>query len=335
MIAPIMRRIACLTACSLLLTACPSDPEGWGPAFDASETGWLLSVWGPSGDDLYAVGGTPDKAAVMHFDGSTWDPVDLGLEAPLLNWTYGFSSSDITTVGADGTILHYDGSAWTAQTTTTTEDLWGVWGAAPDDLWAVGGRGRAEGQQTILHYDGQSWTKIKTPALTRPNVFAFFKVWGSAADDVYVVGQRGAVLHYDGQAWTEQLVGTSEDLVSVWGTSKDNVVIVGGRNNGQIALWNGTTWQQKSLAPLGGLNGVWLRNNAVAHVVGTDGTLATVDLSTLEYVDQTPLEVKPVLDFHAVFGDSQDRLTAVGGSFRLIDGPYEGVAYSKELLEAD
>ncbi|CAN0594805.1 unnamed protein product, partial [Laminaria digitata] len=45
--------------------------------------------------------------------------------------------------------------------------------------------------------------------------------------------------------------------------------------------------------------------------------------------------VKPVLDFHAVYGDSQDRLTAVGGSFRLIDGPYEGVAYSRELLEAD
>lgn len=332
-----MRWIPLFTALSLVLSGCPSDPEGaeWGPAFDAATVGWLLSVWGPSGDDLYAVGGTPDAAAVMHYDGTSWTAKDLGLQAPLLNWVYGFSATDITAVGAQGTILHYDGTQWSTQTTTATEDLWGVWGAAPDDLWAVGGRGREAGQQTILHYDGQAWTKIKTPELSRPNVFAFFKVWGSAANDVYVVGQRGAVLHYDGQAWTELLVGTSEDLISVWGTSKDNVVIVGGRNNGQIAVWNGQQWRQESLAPLPGLNGVWLRNSNVAHVVGADGVLATVDLATLTYVDQTPLEVNPILDFHAVFGDSQGKLTTVGGSFRFVDGPYEGVAYTRDLLEED
>lgn len=330
-----MLRRALLLFGALSLTACPGDPEGWGPAFDASGTGWLLSVWGPSGDDLYAVGGSPEEAAMMRFDGATWSAVDLGLDAPLLNWSYGFGADDVTVVGNEGTILHWDGASWTTQTTTTTEDLWGVWGAAPDDMWAVGGRGRGPGQETILHYDGATWTKIKTPELTRPNVFAFFKVWGTAADDVYIVGQRGAVLHYDGQTWTEQLVGTSEDLISLWGTSSDQIVIVGGRNNGQIVTWNGTEWRHESLAPLPGLNGVWTRGNGVAHVVGVGGTLATVDLDTLAYEDQTPLDVSQSLDFHAVFGDSQGKLTAVGGNFLQAMGPYEGIAYDRELLDEE
>lgn len=313
----------------VVLTGCPSDLE-WSPAFDAAAAGWLLSVWGPSADDLYAVGGTPEAGVAMRFDGAGWSEVDLGVGVPLLNWSYGFGPDDITVVGNGGTILHWDGAAWRTQSTTTSEDLWGVWGAAPDDLWAVGGRGRGEGQDTILHYDGAAWTKIKTPALTRPNVYAFFKVWGTAADDVYIVGQRGAVLHYDGATWTEALVGTSEDLISLWGTSRDQIVLVGGRNNGQVVVWNGAEWRHASLAPLPGLNGVWTRGN-VAHVVGVGGTVATVDLTTLEYVDQTPRDVSPTLDFHAVFGDEQGRLTTVGGNFSRPMGPYEGIAYERTL----
>ena len=43
----------------LLLSGCPTDPEvdGWVDSFDANDRGWLLSVWGPAADDLYAVGG--------------------------------------------------------------------------------------------------------------------------------------------------------------------------------------------------------------------------------------------------------------------------------------
>lgn len=317
---------------AIALTGCPDDGTGgWVEAFDATETGWLLSVWGPSGDDLYAVGGTPTRGVVMRSDGTTWAPVDLGQDVPLLNWAYGFGPDDITVVGNGGTILHYDGAAWTAQTTTVTEDLWGVWGAAPDDLWAVGGRGRAEGQDTLLHYDGTSWRKVATPTLTRPNVFAFFKVWGTSADNVYVVGQRGAVLRWDGSTWTEALVGTSEDLISLWGTGPDQIVIVGGRNNGQVVRWDGTEWTQASLAPLPGLNGVWMdpATPGEATIVGVGGTVATLDVATLDYVDESPLEVSPSLDFHAVFGDGAGHRAAVGGNFLAVDGPYQGVAYER------
>jgi hypothetical protein len=54
--------------------------------------------------------------------------------------------ADAWAVGAHGTILHWDGSVWTAKSSGTIVDLAGVWGNGAGDVWAVGQR------QTILHY---------------------------------------------------------------------------------------------------------------------------------------------------------------------------------------
>ena len=212
-----MRRMVVSIIFMGLMMGCPPDPpepsEGWTDAFDASDLGWFLSTWGPSADDLYAVGGSLDDGLMMHYDGATWSEVAAIGDVPLLNWVHGLAADDIFVVGNGGTALHWDGALWTPMDTPTEEDLWGVWAAAPDDVYAVGGRGLATAEATILHYDGTAWSAVEVPELMRPNVFAFFMVWGSAADDVWVVGQRGAVLHYDGTEWTEQLVGTSEDVI--------------------------------------------------------------------------------------------------------------------------
>ncbi len=305
------------------------DPmPAWSQAFDAKPVGWLLSTWGPSDADLYAVGGEPDRGLIMHFDGSTWSQVSLGLTVPLLNWVFGFGPNDITAVGRSGTIVHWDGSAWSTQTTPTAEDLWGVWGASPDNLWAVGGRGREDGQATLLHFDGTDWGAETIPQLQRAGVNALFKVWGSSASDVYVVGQRGGVLHYDGNTWTEQLVGASEDLISVWGTGPDLVVAVGGRGSGIVSLFDGTSWKTESLAPFPGLNGVWLNNRNQAHVVGTVGSLGILDLKTFS-IERSIVSTDQ--DFHAVFSPSGSTLTAVGGNLFAVQAPYEGIAFKRRL----
>jgi hypothetical protein len=322
-----MERLACVMAMGL--AACgPEKPEevGWSVAFDATEVGWLLNVWGPSPDNLYAAGGGLDAGGVvMHFDGATWSQTDVGVDVPLLNWSHGFGPSDITVVGNGGTVLHYDGAAWELQATPTTQDLWGVWGASPADLWAVGGTGRPDnGEPVILHYDGSAWEKREV-TLERPQVYAFFKVWGSGASDVIVVGQRGALLRFDGTAWEEISVGASVDLISVWGTGPDRVVVVGGRGNGAAVTWDGATWRHELLTPLPGLNGVWMGNPEVAHVVGINGTIATLDFDTLAYEEAFP---DTFLTLHSIFGDGE-RLTAVGGSLSRPSPPYEGVAYSR------
>ncbi len=328
-----MRAIA---AVLLLVGACsgPDNDGEWKPAFEAEDVGWLLSVWGPSSDNRYSVGGEPDRGVMMNFNGDAWSPVDLGFSVPLLNWVFGFGPNDITAVGNDGTIAHWDGSSWTLQATPTTEVLWGVWGASPSDLWAVGGAARDGAKATLLHYDGSAWTEVEPPVLQRPNVFAFFKVWGTSASNVYVVGQRGVVLHYDGSVWTEELVGASQDLIAVWGTGPDNIVAVGGRANGIVSIFDGTDWRTESLAPTPGLNGIWLdstTNNAnIAHVVGSIGTFGTLDLTTFEVTRKLVATDREV---HAVFSADGETITAVGGNLFAVAAPYNGIAFERQLGE--
>jgi hypothetical protein len=55
-----------------------------------------------------------------------------------LNDVWGSGSSDVWVVGGNGTVLHWDGSAWTRVTSGTSEALLSVWGSGPGDIWAVG-----------------------------------------------------------------------------------------------------------------------------------------------------------------------------------------------------
>ncbi|MEM9191908.1 MAG: hypothetical protein AAGF12_22235 [Myxococcota bacterium] len=329
-----------LAGCSDDSPATDAGTEGgtidpWAPQLSATEdTGWLLSVWGPSPDDLYAVGGrfsAPSEGEAVRFDGTSWTPVDFGMPVPLLNWVYGFGPNDVTVVGDDGAVLHWDGARWTRQSAPTDEQLWGVWGAAPNDLWAVGGRGFPDSEATILRFDGTEWTRFETPMLMRAGVRAFFKVWGTSADNLYIVGQNGVVLHWNGSELVEELVGTAEDLISLWGTGPDRIAAVGGRGNGVVATWNGTEWHSERLSPLPGLNGVWMRSPDVIHAVGIEGAVARIDFESRTYIEDLIEEFPSRHGFHAVFGDSASNLHAVGGNLAATAGPYSGFVYGRML----
>ncbi len=331
-----MRNTFNLSALALLLltAGCPTDPAvdtTWREAFDASDTGWRMNIWGTSPTELYSAGGSLAEGVLVRFDGTEGTEVELPAAFPLLNWTIGFGSDDIHVVGNDGTTLHFDGTTWTVLDSSTDQDLWGVWGAASNDVWAVGGTARAAGGvPTLIHFDGSAWSSVTVPALTPTSVHALFKVWGSSATDVYVVGDSGAVVHYDGSTWEEVLVGAEDDLVAVWGTGPDDVTMVGGRSNGIAAHWNGTEWRTESLSPLPGLNGVWMREPGVAHIVGLRGTIAVFDTASFTYEEALPDEV---LDYHAVFGVDGE-LFAVGGNLAVPSGA-RGMAWRRQLAPGE
>jgi hypothetical protein len=55
---------------------------------------------------------------------------------PQGNWLgaiWGSGASDVWAVGGLGTILHWDGSAWTSVSSGTTNGLSGVWGSGASD----------------------------------------------------------------------------------------------------------------------------------------------------------------------------------------------------------
>ena len=55
---------------------------------------------------------------------------------------FGFDDGTALAVGEAGTILHFDGSAWSPITSITSVNLFGVWGTSPSNVYAVGVGGR-------------------------------------------------------------------------------------------------------------------------------------------------------------------------------------------------
>ena len=77
--------------------------------------------------------------------------------------------------------------------TDTTNNLSGVWGSSPSDVFAVGQHG------TILHYDGTTWKSMSRGTTNNLN-----GLWGSSSAESFAVGNGGTMVYYDG------LVSTSE-----------------------------------------------------------------------------------------------------------------------------
>ncbi len=300
----------------------PAAPTVWTHAFDATELGALMSVWGTSSQEAWAVGGQLDAGLVWRFNGQSWGPLDVP-DGPLLNWVHG-AEARLWVVGNDGRILRQDGGGpFETVESGVTQDLWGVWAFDGDHAWAVGGDASARSgdpDPVILVWDGSAWGRVPVPPLDR-EIRAFFKVWGTSADNVFVVGARGVILRYDGQEWTQTPTGTPHDFVSLWGTGPDDIVAVGGRQNGMVARWNGAQWISRVLEGEPGLNGCYVDGDGWAYLVGQRGRVLRMapggfDLSRDDNADRTLL--------HAVWGHSMG-LFAVGGT---IDGspPWRGVA---------
>ena len=301
-------------------TSEPAGPPAWQPAFDTSAAGSLSSVWGSGPDDIWIVGGTDEQAELYHFDGAAWSPAQAP-DLPILAWVTGWGPSAAFAVGRGGGAARFDGEGWTALDTGTTEDLWGCFGFAEDDVWIVGGDADV-GAPLILHFDGAAFTEVPLdPAENNRGATTLFKVWGSGGA-LFAVGQSGLILRYDGAAWRGEAGGplADQDLISLWGTGPDDITAVGGRSNARIAHFDGSAWTTTAPSALGGLNGISVQGEHEAVVVGVVGYAASLDPATGDREDHPPAAT---LDLHAVWGDGAGTYTAVGGTFA---APHRGVA---------
>jgi len=189
--------------------------------------------------------------------------------AAFLPGVWGTGPSDVWTVGGGGTILHWNGTAWSAVPSGTTETLSAPWGTGPDDVWAVGHGG------TILHWNGSTWSPSDSGTTE-----LMFGVWGSGPDDVWATGWSGTILHWDGSRWSAVPSGTSNNLQHVWGSGPNDVWAVGTSTAGVIVHWDGTRW-----SPISGVNpaialgvggtgptDVWITGDVIFHWDGSNWT---------------------------------------------------------------
>jgi hypothetical protein len=222
------------------------DGGTWSIA--ATVPGDIAQLWGTSDSDFWAIAG----GAILHFSsGTQWTTQTL---PPVTNVLalHGSSSTNVWAVGAQNTLLHYDGGSWSASPAGTTSQpvpsFSAIWAAGPDDAWVAG-------THSITHWDGHAWT-VAVPSLPS----ALTLIHGATSTDVWSVGGT-LVMHYDGQGWTEHSEGLDGGALSnIWAAG--NGEAFGSDGDRQIFRYTPATgWTPVYLLPLGvytnGPVGLW------------------------------------------------------------------------------
>lgn len=315
-------------------TGCPSEPHGtggggtggqvsapaWQTVYSGKDLGGaLLSVWGSSASDVYAVGGplgNGGDAVVAHFDGTSWSKLDPG-GADSFWWVSGSGPNDIWMSGEHGRITHYDGAAFQDHTPLTTATIWGVWAASPTDAWAVGGTpegGTTAPNDILLHWDGTSWQQEALPAVLGRSLN---KVWGSSADNVYAVGEAGTVWHRKGGTWSLETTPATSHLLTVFGCSATDVYAVGGQD---VLHSDGAAWTKVDVKLGNSVNGVACNKAGDVLIVGSGGLKQR--FTGGHWINDFTQE--PYGDLHGAFADASGAFWTAGGDF--VSKPSAGVA---------
>jgi len=203
-----------------------------GEAWATQESGVnedLRAVAGVPGGSVIAVG---DLGNITRFDGIVWQPMTSPVAGDLRS-VWMLSEGEGWAVGSYATAQMRNG-AWAAVTGNVFRNLYGVYGFAANDVWAVGASG------TVLRFDGITWNVV----FSGTNI-GLRAVWGASADDVWLVGEAGIALHWDGSELKKVTIDTPQTLTAIWGRSADDITVVGSR--GVAFHWDGTAWSKLSL----------------------------------------------------------------------------------------
>lgn len=179
--------------------------------------------------------GKPPVVSTGTTAGKFWKDVPSGT-TQVLQDLWGTSPSNLWAVGKSGTLLRWNGTAWsTAELPATAAKAYlnAIWGSSADDIWVVGKEG------TIVRFDGAKWSEVPSGARE-----GLKKIWGLAKDNVWVVGENGIILHWNGNDWSPAPSGVDTELRGVWGSAANDIWAVGGSDasDGIILRWDGQKW---------------------------------------------------------------------------------------------
>ena len=238
----------------------------WSVVDPGTMTGSVISdIWGVGG----TLWGSGSFGSIWTYAGGEWSSQEL-FAVPLVS-VQGTSAQDVWAGGPSGTLVQFDGSSWSLQTTSAagydihgiwpdgTGKVWiaefagfrswdgsnwganyptaatvrSLWGGSPNDLWGVGDQG------AIYHWLGSEWTLVDSPT-----IHTLYRLWGRGSNDIWAVGES-AILHYDGTAWQDKTAVSTGTLWDIWG-GEDGVVWAVGVGG---AIWHGSATDGFQLIP--------------------------------------------------------------------------------------
>ena len=217
---------------------------------------------------VYARGGIAvGDGGIVYRRGSddTWRPV-TGLPAlvPTLTAVTGAgtgATATVIAVGANGTVIEFDGSTWTRKTAPPlgalpgSPDLVSVWLAGPRDAFIGGGRG------VVYRYDGTVFVDTR-PGTTRVRS----DVFGLDPEHVFAIS-GGKVLEFDGSIRRAQLVDAAPAPRNIravtqigprdWLAGTDTDTAATPSTARLLRSNDGSTWKPYSTAFGPSINAIW------------------------------------------------------------------------------
>ena len=206
-----------------------AQSQGEATAVETDTSATLFGVWGPSDDLVYAVGavldgGDEEVGVVLRVVDGIAEPVrDLPATvdpAEMYFKVWGTSASELWVVGDRGSLLHFDGSAWSRTALPDQPRLVTLSGSSSEDLVVVGGA--ASG--LIYQREGAAWRDV-SPAASLPLNGVFVRSDGSAS----AVGMSGATYERVGGAWARLAYpDTAWDWHGAWIDEQGRTYAAGG-----------------------------------------------------------------------------------------------------------
>lgn len=239
---PRVKVLGALTVTLLALPVACSSGEDDSAAGGPSDDGGVVDAPISTGDDATTTdAGTPDAGddsatvAKICSDDDVCHTLlppkslvrDVWSAGDGVVWSVTWSEPQL--IASPGSILRWDGKAWT-EVYKDPLRLHAVWGTSATDIWVGGDSGLFHG--TGPSSDMLTWKKVLGGPITT--------IWGTDANDVWAAGGTltaiyqydGKVFHYSGtgsvessDAWELDPISTSRSLsgFEIWGSSKDDV----------------------------------------------------------------------------------------------------------------
>lgn len=279
-----------------------SERELWaigagGTLLRRSETEWqpiqaptqqdLTAIGGISPSDLWVVGA---RGATLHFDGKNWSNVPTGTSRDLSAvWASGPADVWAGTrqvPGAPTVLLHWDGTAWSNWTGRgLSGSVFGFWGAAPNDVWAVGSfcdyfyPFNPWCVKTLSHFDGSDWTVDYVGPGAYSTGALFAAIWGADSQDIWALSGEDTAYHWDGKAWSQAPFPEQPySCWRLWGRAKNDIYAL---CSGRVFHWDGILWSTFRTPNQYTLPGMWGVDSKL-WVVGGNGTVLMHELPIAE-----------------------------------------------------
>jgi hypothetical protein len=245
-------------------------------------------------------------------------------------------------VGGDGgTVLHWDGNAWSTMDTPTQKTIFSIQGISGSDVWAVGGDGYASDhheRSLVMHYNGADWSLVNPPVFS-DFTYTLQGLSSIAANDVWAVNDGGpSLVHWDGSSWQFELISLALEgkFYATFAFGPDHLFACG--SHGQIVHRDHGVWKLEQKTETGSfsvnlLTSIWGADLDHFYVAGTygqiykrnpDGSWTSITLPQPNEEDNS---------IRAMWGSSASDIYLMGNThIRHWDGSNPPVRYEFERL---